>query len=108
VTPRERDRGQEGPPQEFGKTTPPIYQGADYSFTLQAVFEIQKAVGKLTEAVENLKSEAKQQGEKLDAVRNDVHAAKAVIRVVGAALILFFGFLGWVIYEALPLLRPHP
>ena|ERR1700719_3319309 len=101
----EKERGsREGPPQRFGETNPQ-FPGQNYDFTLQAVFEMQKTVGILTEAVNTLKDQFKHHDEKLDKIGNDVHAAKVVLKIVGAAIVAFFAFCGWMIYEFLPVFR---
>ncbi len=69
----------------------------DYSYVLEIVMNMQGTMGKLTEAVESLKGESKHHGEKLDQIGKDVYAAKVVIGVVGALIVLVGGFLGWVI-----------
>jgi hypothetical protein len=68
--------------------------------------EIQKAVGKLTEAVESLKTQSQRHDDKLDQIGKDVHAAK----IVGGVIVLVGGLLGWIIHELLPVLsslKPH-
>lgn len=70
--------------------------GADFSYTVEVVSTINSSLGKLTEAVETLKKQIEDHGKKIDDVRMDVHAAKAVFRtllwvvgVVGTLLGLF-------------------
>lgn len=54
------------PPGEMLQTTPPVYPGADYSFVLQSVFEIQKAIGGLEQATTNLTDELRNQRKTLN------------------------------------------
>jgi hypothetical protein len=88
-----RERGQTGEsdsttPQRFAETPPqPAYPGSDYSFTLQAVMEMQKSVGQLTQAVQTLTEESKQQRAKLDRISHIIYAAGAVITVVGGMIV---------------------
>ena len=56
-------------------------------------------MGKLSEAVENLKRQSEIRGEKLDSLGKDVHAAKVVISVVGGLIALAVGAL-WVLAKA--------
>lgn len=73
-------------PPRFPETTPPHYPGSDYSFTLQAVLELQKSVGQLQEAVGTLKEQGKQHAEKLDKLNLRIYAATAVLVVLGTIL----------------------
>ena len=57
---------------------------------------MQSTMGRLSEAVESLKDQSKEQGKELKAVSSDVHAAKVVVGAVGATIIGLLGFLGWV------------
>lgn len=41
-------------PKRFAETTPPVYPSLDYSFVLQGVFDIQKSIGKLEQAVQTI------------------------------------------------------
>jgi hypothetical protein len=43
---------------------------------------IQNQLGRLTEAVETLKDQSKDQGAKLDAIRLEVHTAKGALKVI--------------------------
>ena len=53
----------------------------DYSFTLQAIMEMQKAVGGLTEAVNTLKTLAEKQGERLDKISHRIYAAGVILTI---------------------------
>jgi hypothetical protein len=77
----ERERGRETTPSKFGETTPQTYPGTDYSFTLQAVMEMQKAIGKLTQAVETLTEKTNKHEEKIDKISHRVYAAAAIVSV---------------------------
>jgi hypothetical protein len=104
----DRERGREAPPQRMAETNPPTVPMVDYSFTLQAIMEMQKSVGKLTEAVESLKEQTRGHGHKLDQIGKDVHAAKVVIGVVGSLILVAAGFLGWIINTLFQYLSTHP
>ncbi|PYX63012.1 MAG: hypothetical protein DMG78_32420 [Acidobacteria bacterium] len=90
MTPREdKERsGKETAPPKLPETNPPSFPGSDYSFTLQAVFEMQGTLGKLTQAVENL------------TVSKVIYAAGAVLTVLG-----IIG--GWLIGKIWELLIPY-
>jgi hypothetical protein len=91
-------------PKAFAETAPTAYPGTDYSFTLQAVFEMQKTVGQLTQAIETLTHESRENTKKLSTVSHVIYAVGAVITVVGTIL-------GLVLHGAwdiiLPVLREH-
>lgn len=95
-------------PSRLPDTTPQVYPGQHYDFILQGVFDIQKTLGRVTEAVETLKTESISQRDKVDQIGKDVHAAKVVVRLVGAAVVLAFAGMGWVIYEILPYVLHSP
>jgi len=91
MTPREdRERGgRETAPPKLPETNPPSYAGSDYSFTLQAVMEMQKTIGQLTQAVTTLTDQQKSQATKLDKISHQVYAALVVILLIGALLTFF-------------------
>ncbi len=70
-------------PPTFAETTPSRYPMADYSFTLQAVMELQKTVGQLTERIDTLIKRVDQQGPKLSSISHQIYAAWAVLVVLG-------------------------
>ncbi len=92
-------------PQTFPSVLPPNYPSANYDFTLQAVMEMQKAVGQLCSSVESLKDHGKDSDRKLDeistklnAVATELHGAKIggkvllwVISVFGALIGICLG-----------------
>ncbi len=74
----------------FPETTPPTtYPGSDYSFTLQTVMELQKTVGQLTQAVNTLTDQQKEQAKKLDGISHKIYAAIVVLLVIGGILTFF-------------------
>ncbi len=76
-------------PREFPETTPPAqFLLSDYSFTLQTIMELQKAVGALTQAVTTLTNEVAEQGRLLDRISHRVYAA-GVVLAVAAPIIIF-------------------
>jgi len=77
----ERRVRQESTVPVFPEVTTPLYKGSDYSFTLQAVMEMQKAVGQLTEAVKTLSEHSKDQAKKLDRISHIIYAAGAVLAI---------------------------
>ncbi len=108
TTREDRERGRETTPPRMADITPPVYPSGDYSYVLEIVMGMQNTMGKLSEAVDSLKAQSKDQGDKLDRIGNDVHAAKVVMSVVGGIIVLSAGFLGWVIHELLQYLSSHP
>ena len=75
--------GADAPPREFPSTTPPLSHTVDHSFTLQSIMEVQKSIGKLTEAVESLKEESKGQRKELNILNRGLWVAGAVLMVAG-------------------------
>jgi len=61
---------------------------------------MQGVLGRLNEAVDNLKASSKSHGDKLESIGRDVHAAKVVVGVVGGIITLLGIFLG-IILKAL-------
>jgi hypothetical protein len=85
---REQTGSDQALPQRIAETTPQSYPGSDHSFTLQIVFELQKNVGQLTQAVSTLADQSKDNGKKLNQMSHIIYAAGVVL-----ALILAVG--GW-------------
>ena len=85
VTPRgDKDKeGREGPPQEFGATTPQTFPGQNYDFTLQAVYEMKGTLGELKKGIETLTEQVKENDKKLDRIALVVYAASAVVAILG-------------------------
>jgi hypothetical protein len=109
MTPKEEQgRGRETTPPRMGKTTPPVYPSGDYTYVLEIVMSMQGTMGKLTEAVDSLKAQSKTQGEKVDQIGKDIHAAKVVVGFIGGLIAVTAGFLGWAIKEFLQYLSSHP
>ena len=65
-------------PDPFPVATPPGLQASDHSWVLQTTMELQKSVGALTRAVDTLTEQVRDQGAKLDAVRQEVTSGCAV------------------------------
>lgn len=85
--PRQSERGSGGgETPKFPETTPPVRTTVEQSFPLLAVMELQRAVGKLDEAVGTLKEQGKQHSEKLDKISLRIYAATAVLLVLGTIL----------------------
>jgi len=84
-------------PENYTTTASSNLASGDYSYTVELVGTIQHQLGKLTEAVEALKSQVSEQGKEVRATAKDVHAAKVVVGVVGSLLLLGFGFVGWLV-----------
>lgn len=78
-------------PPRLAETTPPSYYTNDHSFTLQAIMEMQKTLGGLTQAVNTLTEESKKSRDKLDEISHNVFAAKKVMWVVGTILSFLAG-----------------
>jgi len=70
-------------PREIPEVTPQRYPMADYSFTLQAVMELQKTVGQLTERIDTLIKRVDREGLTLSSISHQIYAAWAVLVVLG-------------------------
>jgi hypothetical protein len=80
MTPSERPQ----PPPDLPETPPPRpYPMTDYSFTLQAIMELQKGVGQLTARIDELVKKADGQGDKLNSISHQLYAAWALLIVFG-------------------------
>jgi hypothetical protein len=109
MTPKEdQGRGRGTTPARMGQTTPPVYPSGDYTYVLEIVMGMQGTMRKLTEAVESLKAQSKTQGEKVDQIGKDMHAAKVVVGFIGGSIVVTAGFLGWAINAFLQYLSSHP
>ena len=99
--PREGPSPKEGPsttPSHFPEVPPPqAYPSGDYSYILEIVMGMQTTMGKLTEAVESLKEQSKNQAKEIKDVSRDIHTAKTTVKVVGAILAAALAFLGWAV-----------
>jgi hypothetical protein len=104
MTARERQRDDAATPSAPPNVTPSVYPGSDYSFTLQAVHDLQGRMGKIEQAIETLTDESRENGKKLSHISHVVYAVGAVVTVVGA--IAGYVLKGvWDIIE--PILRNH-
>jgi hypothetical protein len=96
----EPGKGSRGPkgtslttPEAFPTTAPQLPSG-DYSYTVELVGSIQHQLGKLTEAVETLKSKMESHGKELAAIGRDVHTAKVVLGIIGGLVTIIATILG--------------
>jgi hypothetical protein len=81
-----KEQARDTTPAQLPETTPQNYPALDYSFTLQAIMEMQKTLGQLSQAVTTLTEESKKNSEKIGTISHQVYAAKVVVIVVGAIL----------------------
>ena len=81
-------------PSDYPVTSP--FPSGDYSYTVELVGTIQNQLGKLTEAVETLKAQTADHGNKLSEIGKDIHAAKTTLKIVGAIIAALLAFAGWV------------
>ena len=93
----DRERGRETTTPRLPDIEPQVFPSGDYTYILEIVMGMQGTMGKLIEAVESLKRQSERQGDKLDSIGRDVHAAKVVISVVGALTVLAGALAGWMI-----------
>jgi hypothetical protein len=100
--PTQRESGPPTVPQQFPATTPTVYPGSDYSFILQGVFDIQKSIGKLEQAVQILMDQQKAHGEKLDKLSHRFTAAVAVIAFLGVLLTFLSPFANTILSHFFP------
>jgi hypothetical protein len=86
---------------------PPRVQMTDWSFTLQAVMELQKAVGSLTSIVSGLQRDSEKHGEQLDKISHQVSNARTAFILVGIALSAALSFVGYVGSKVVDLAIKH-
>jgi|SRR5665213_726054 len=91
-------------PKSFAETTPKTFPGSDYSFTLQAVFEMQGRLGRLEQAIETLTEQQRDNNKKIEHFGKVIYAATAIV--------VFFGPLAGVIISKVwdlvfPLVKTH-
>jgi len=63
---------------------------------VELVADIQNRLGRLTEAVETLKTNTAAHGEKLSDMGKDIHTAKVTVKIIGAILAALFAFACWI------------
>ena len=85
----DKERGRETSPGKLPDTTPQVFPGPNYDFILQIVFEMQKTVGQLTQAVNTLTDQQKSLSEKLDKISHKIYPAIVVLLLVGTILGFF-------------------
>lgn len=76
-------------PPRYPETTPPNLPSGDYSYVLEIVMNMQNTMGKLTEAVDNLKENQKEQRVKLETIGKQIYAAIAILVLIGGILGFF-------------------
>jgi|ERR1022692_4023608 hypothetical protein len=72
------------------------YPSGDYSYTVELVGAIQNQLGKLTEAVETLKTQTAEHSNKLSDIGKDIHTAKTTLKIIGAIIAALMAFIGWI------------
>jgi hypothetical protein len=76
-------------PGALPSTNPISYPSTEHNWTLQTVFELQKTVGQLTQAVSTLTGQQGEFSKKLDRISHQIYAAIAIIVLIGAVLTFF-------------------
>ena len=76
-------------PEHYPVTPPPGFRADDHSWVLQTIMELQKSTGQLSQAVNTLTEQSKEQGKKLDSISHRVYAAAAVVTTIGGILYFF-------------------
>lgn len=77
-------------PPRFPDTPPSTFPSAEYSYILELVGSIQHELGKLSEAVDSLKSQSRDEAKELKEIAKDVHGFKIGLRVGVAILSAVF------------------
>jgi hypothetical protein len=105
VTPREdKDRGKDITTPKLGETNPQNYPGSDFSFTLQAVFEMKGTLHELKKSIETLTEQSKESRDKLSKLSHTIYAVSAVVTVLG----IIGGFVIKALWDLIsPILRSH-
>src|ERR1039458_253719 len=84
-----RTSGKQSTPEVLPSTNPISYPSTEHNWTLQTVFELQKSVGQLTQAVSTLTDQQKEFSAKLDRISHQMYAAIAILLLIGAILTFF-------------------
>lgn len=92
-----REIASEPTQEQLAQTKPLSTPLLDHSFTLQAVMEMQKTLGQLTQAVETLTQESKKNSDKIDKITLQIHGAKIAVYVIAGVLSLVFAFTAFLI-----------
>jgi hypothetical protein len=82
MTPKEDKVSRETTPSRLPDVKPPVYQGQNYDFTLQAVFEMQGKLGELTQAIKTLTEDSREHGRELKHIGKVMYAAGVLIPVI--------------------------
>lgn len=89
-------------------TAPPSsFPSAEYSYILDLVGTIHHQIGRLTEAVESLKEQSKEQGKELRDIGKDVHAAKFGLRIISAAFVVGGAVIGFLLNHLSALVQAY-
>ena len=80
---------EESSPEPYPVTPPPGFRADDHSWMLQTIMELGKSTGQLTQAVNTLTEQSKEQGKKIDKISHRMYAATAVLTALGAILYFF-------------------
>ena len=91
-------------PQHFPETTPHL-PSADYSYTVELVGTLQNQLGRLTEAVESLKIQSRDQATELKTIGKDIHGAKVGIRIIIGVCALAGTIIGFLISRVADILQ---
>ena len=81
MTPRERAGSEQVPPTRYPETTPVQYPGSGYDFTLQAVIEMQRTLGEISQSVRDMSGKIEKHEAKLDRISHVIYAAAVVIAI---------------------------
>lgn len=85
-------------PTHFPDTTPPSYPGTDFSFTLQAVYDLKGTVSRLEQAIANLQASIADQRIDIKSLQRTIHIATGfflALSVLGSALLAIYGRQLW-------------
>ena len=92
----------ESTPDVVGATTstPHTFVSSEHSFTLQAVFELQKSMGQLTEAVNSLKVSIDNQSNRIQRLEDKLSGVTHKLYAAGVVLTIILVIGGWMINKA--------
>jgi hypothetical protein len=95
-------------PRRAPEVTPPYSQAGDLSF-VEVVMSMQATLGGLREAVDTLKEQSRQHGERLAKIERDIHTVKIAAWIIGGIVAAVGSFLGIILKALLDyLLRSAP
>jgi hypothetical protein len=82
---RNGDTSKSGPPDRFAETIPPEVAN-NHSFSIQAIFELQRSFGKAEHAIEKLEEKIGEQGKTLKGIERTIWIATGAFIIISGTI----------------------